>query len=141
MNSFNVLAMLSAGSAMSEPRRPNPAVLHLSGVAGIGKTRWLAALAKANPGVIQISTPKHIGQQFDFTTTGFDEHAAIAIDEVQQWDRSTLIDGIAALEARAIVTHKTLILITQGYGDLASLSLRFSTSPHRIRLESNPLAT
>lgn len=136
MSDFNVFALLSTRSAMSKPPLPRPVVVHVSGAAGIGKTRWLTALADSNPGALRITTPKRIGQSFDIATAGFDGHAALAIDEVLQWDRSTLLDGIAALEKQAVAASKTLILITQGEKDLTSLGLRFSTSPYRIRLGS-----
>lgn len=122
---------------MSQPLPPLPTVVHVFGVSGTGKTNWLTALAQANPDAIQIVTPGRIGERFDPEMVDLEGHTAIAIDEVLHWDASTFVDGVTALEARAMASNRGLILISQSAEDLNSLGLHFNTPLLRIRFEGN----
>ena len=111
-----------------------PVVLNLNGWSGTGKTFLLNAFAAANPGAIQLLTPSRIGEQFEATAVNWSDHAAVALDEVLMWERTSVALGIAELERFAEQNGKKLILVTQGESDLESNGVVLKTTPAKLRL-------
>lgn len=109
-------------------------MLHLCGWSGTGKTFLLERFAKANPGSIQMVAPSDMRAVFDLSSVDFQNHAAVAIDEVLMWERSSLVAGVGALERLAQTNGKKLVLVSQTPDDLAAAGIHFSSEPLIIHL-------
>lgn len=112
-------------------------VLHLTGRSGSGKTTLLEKFRDEHPGSIQIVAPRRMDQIFDIPPAYWRNHAAIAIDEVLQWDQSSLVRGVAELEAYAEKNGKTLILVTQVQNDLEWRGVSLRSVPLTASLDEN----
>jgi|GEM_PF-4485538 len=115
-------------------------VMHLTGWAGTGKTTLLQKFSVENPGSIQILTPSKAGQVFDASEVDWAGHSAIAIDEITSWNRASVVDGIASLEAFAEQSGKKLILVSQAKDDLERLGVALRKVPVVMRLEGQQQA-
>jgi hypothetical protein len=110
-------------------------VLHLTGWSGTGKSTQLQQFSAKYPGSIQILTPENRGQMFDPTTVDWENHSAVAIDEVLLWDRVSVAEGIASLEGFAEQCGKKIIVVSQAQQDLSRHGVVLRTAPLVIRLE------
>jgi len=112
----------------------NPTVLNLTGSSGVGKSYFLEKFRDSNPGSIQILTPAIQGEKFSSHAIDWDGHAGVALDEVLKWDRTSLVEGVAALEAYAQQHDKILILVTQHDMDLEIAGVQLRTIPIKVCL-------
>ncbi len=110
-------------------------VLHLTGWTGTGKTTLLKNFSIEHPGSIQILTPAKAGQALEPSAADWDNHSAIAIDEVTSWDRESVAEGVASLESYAEQCGKKLILVSQAQEDLEHCSIVLRKAPVMIGLD------
>ncbi|HBP6526453.1 TPA: hypothetical protein L6A81_12505 [Pseudomonas aeruginosa] len=112
-------------------------VMHLIGWAGTGKTKLMQQFSAENPGSIQILTPEKYGQTFDAADVDWENHSAVAVDDVLSWDQASVAEGIASLEGFAEKNGKKVIVVSQAEEDLSRHGVLLCTTPLVIRLEGN----
>lgn len=111
-----------------------PTVLHLCGWSGTGKSFLLERFAVENPGSIQRLVPSRMGDIFEHSLADFQNHAAVAIDDVCIWERNSLVAGVSALELVARANGKKLILVTETPDDVPAVGVLLATEPLIVHL-------
>jgi len=109
-------------------------VLVLSGMSGVGKSHLLEQFCNANPGALKVFTPEIVGAVLDPSQVKWESVAGVAVDDCLMWDIATLPKAIAILEWQATARGKSLILVTQEFGDLSIADVRLRSNPMGLKV-------
>jgi len=99
--------------------RNKSTVILITGRTGVGKSTLLDRFMKKHKGFVQLFRPASLsGEVFDVSAVDWANHAAVVVDEVGNWDRSSIRSAIQSLEAESFSNGKKLILVSMFPADM-----------------------
>nr|WP_228857623.1 GTPase domain-containing protein [Pseudomonas syringae]QOQ33470.1 hypothetical protein [Pseudomonas syringae pv. actinidiae] len=111
-------------------RNNSNTVILITGRTGVGKSTLLDRFVKKHVGDVQLFRPKNLsGDLFDLSAIDWANHAAVVVDEVGNWDRSSIRSAIKVLEAESLKTGKKLVLVSMFPADLEHYGVELSSKP------------